>query len=203
LIFKGFKFGMLLQLAVGPMCLLVFNTAADGGLAGGLTLMSAIALVDLTFIVLAGLGVGALLERNNVRKAVKLFGSLVLVLFGANMAAEAFGIGLLPNVRLFSAVGGGLFVTGLLLTASNPLTIIFWSGVFAAQIAENGYDRSQLCLFSLGCVLSTVAFLSLVAVLGTTVGRFLPDSVIKILNICVGCLIVYFGVRLFLRRETE
>ena len=110
---------------------------------------------------------------------------------------------MLPNVRLFSAAGGGLFVTGLLLTASNPLTIIFWSGVFAAQIAENGYDRSQLCLFSLGCVLSTVAFLSLVAVLGTTVGRFLPDSVIKILNICVGCLIVYFGVRLFLRRETE
>ena len=184
------------------MCLLVFNTAADGGLAGGLTLMSAIALVDLTFIVLAGLGVGALLERNNVRKAVKLFGSLVLVLFGANMAAEAFGIGLLPNVRLFSAVGGGLFVTGLLLTASNPLTIIFWSGVFAAQIAENGYDRSQLASSVLAAYCPQSRFFRLWQCLARRWGGP-PDSVIKILNICVGCLIVYFGVRLFLRRETE
>lgn len=28
IIWQGFKFGLLLQLAIGPMCLLVFNTAA-------------------------------------------------------------------------------------------------------------------------------------------------------------------------------
>lgn len=200
---RGFKFGMLLQLAVGPMCLLVFNTAADEGLAAGITLMSSIAAVDLLFITLAGLGAGALLKREKARRAVKIFGAMVLVLFGADLAAGAFGVQLLPEVRLFSAAGGGLFATGLLLTASNPLTIVFWSGVFSAQITERHYDRKQLRLFGLGCVLSTIIFLSFVAVLGATAGKFLPSAVIRTLNVCVGCLIVFFGLRLLLRKETK
>lgn len=200
MLFRGFKFGMLLQLAIGPMCLLVFNTAADDGVLAGLVLMSAIAAVDLLFITLAGFGVGALLQGKNTRRAVKIFGSLVLVFFGADMAAGALGVALLPSVAIFQRSGGGLFATGLLLTASNPLTIIFWSGVFSAQIAENNYDKHQLMLFSLGCVLSTVAFLSLVAVLGASVGDFLPDNIIKALNVCVGCLIIFFGVRLLFRK---
>lgn len=32
MIFKGLKFGMLLQFAIGPMCLMVFNTSATYGL---------------------------------------------------------------------------------------------------------------------------------------------------------------------------
>ena len=30
--FNGLKFGLLLQIAVGPMCLMVFNTAKNVGL---------------------------------------------------------------------------------------------------------------------------------------------------------------------------
>lgn len=33
--FEALKFGMLLQLAVGPMCLLVFNTAKNSGFVSG------------------------------------------------------------------------------------------------------------------------------------------------------------------------
>ena len=29
--FEGLRFGMLLQLAIGPMCLMVFNTAKNQG----------------------------------------------------------------------------------------------------------------------------------------------------------------------------
>lgn len=42
----GLKFGMLLQLAIGPMCLLVFNTAKNMGFINALSLVSAIALID-------------------------------------------------------------------------------------------------------------------------------------------------------------
>ena len=29
--FSGLRFGMLLQIAIGPMCLMVFNTAKNAG----------------------------------------------------------------------------------------------------------------------------------------------------------------------------
>ncbi|MBH1940032.1 hypothetical protein I5677_03870 [Mobilitalea sibirica] len=56
----------------------------------------------------------------------------VLLLFGANIIAGAFHFTILPQISLFSDISEkSIFIQGLLLTASNPITIIFWSGVFS------------------------------------------------------------------------
>jgi len=197
MIFRGFKFGILLQLAVGPMCLLVFNTSAKYGFEVGMSLVLAISLIDLLFITLSGVGVGGIIEKEGIKRAIKFFGAIVLIVFGANMIARAFDFSLLPNIQLFTEVNEkSIFLQGLLLTASNPLTIIFWSGVFSTQVIENNYNKMQLCYFGLGCILSSVCFLTFIAVLGTEISSFLSSNVMQVLNICVGCIIIYFGVRL-------
>jgi lysine exporter protein (LYSE/YGGA) len=53
---------MLLQLAVGPMCLMVFNTAKNVDFLVALTLVLAIALVDAFYIILASLGVSKIFQ---------------------------------------------------------------------------------------------------------------------------------------------
>jgi lysine exporter protein (LYSE/YGGA) len=58
----GLKFEMLLQLAVGPMCLMVFNTAKNVDFLVALTLVLAIALVDAFYIILASLGVSKIFQ---------------------------------------------------------------------------------------------------------------------------------------------
>ncbi len=201
MIFKGFRFGMLLQLAIGPMCLLVFNTSAKFGIEEGFSLVLAISLIDLLFITLSGIGVSAIIDRKNIKTFIKIFGAFVLIFFGANMIGSAFHINLIPGIHLLS--GGNkkdIFLQGLLLTASNPLTIIFWSGVFSTQVIENNYNRVQLGYFGFGCVLSTVVFLSMIAFLGTIISSFLSPIIMNILNIAVGSVIIYFGLRLMLRR---
>ncbi|HEX3076726.1 MAG TPA: LysE family transporter [Lachnospiraceae bacterium] len=201
MICKGLKFGMLLQLAIGPMCLMVFNTSATYGLLIGLSLVLAITLVDLTFITLSGLGVAVVINNNKIKLAIKLFGSAVLILFGANTITEVFNLALIPHISLFSNVNGqSIFIQGLVLTASNPLTIIFWSGVFSTQVIENKYSKSQLFYFGLGCVLSTLCFLTFIAFLGTVLSGFLSLTVIHVLNVGVGVIIIYFGIRLLTKK---
>ncbi len=202
MIFKGFKFGLLLQLAIGPMCLMVFNTSAKHGLFTGLSLVLAIALVDSLYITLSGFGIATIINKNKVKFVIKLFGSLVLVTFGANIIVGAFNISLLPNLTLFSdASEQNIFIQGLLLTASNPLTIIFWSGVFSTQMIEKNYNKLQLFYFGIGCVLSTLVFLSIIAILGTGLSGLLSSVVIQILNVCVGILLIYFGIRLLFKKK--
>ena len=82
LLFQGLRLGMLLQLAIGPLCLLVFETAAAQGFFAALLAVCAIALVDALYIALSLLGVAALLQKARVRTAVKWAGCAVLVLFG-------------------------------------------------------------------------------------------------------------------------
>lgn len=202
MIFKGFRFGMLLQLAIGPMCLLVFNTAAKSSFFDAILLVLAIALIDALYIFLSGLGISAILNKPHIKKAVKYFGAFVLVLFGFNMSLSVFGLSLLPQVNLFQSVSATtVFIQGLLLTLSNPLTIIFWSGVFSTQVVEHNYNRQQLALFGTGCVLATVIFLSCVAFCGKFIGAFLNDWALNLLNFSVGIIISFFGVRLAMNRR--
>jgi threonine/homoserine/homoserine lactone efflux protein len=159
-------------------------------------------LIDTLFIALSGAGVTAILNRPKVKAAIRWIGCLVLTFFGADMICGALDISLLPDLRLFAPSGGSLFWQGILLTASNPLTILFWSGMFSAQIIQKKWNTRQLAFFAAGCVLAPLVFLSAVAALGAALGGVLPEIVIRILNILVGAALIFYGLRLLLRTET-
>jgi len=202
MILKGLQFGMLLQFAVGPMCLMVFNASTTYGFVSSLALVFAIALIDAVYIVLSSVGVAAIINRAKVKSAIKLGGCLVLVLFGANIISGAFNLSFLPDIALFSnASSENLFVQGLLLTASNPLTIVFWSGMFSTQMIENGWNKKQLFFFGAGCVMATIIFLAMIAFLGSTLGGFLPQAIIRFLNVAVGIVLIFFGIRMLWKKD--
>lgn len=201
MIFKGLRFGMLLQLAVGPVCFLAFRISATYGLSSGLQVVLAAALVDALFIALSGVGVAVFLRRERIKAAVRWVGCLVLVLFGINIILGALDVPFLPDTALFTSSGGNPFVQGLVLTAANPLTIIFWSGMFTAQVIRNQWNRRQLFFFAAGCVLSTLLSLLAVAALGSVLSGFLPQTAVKILNITVGAVLIFYGFKLLLQKE--
>ncbi len=204
MILKGLKFGMLLQLSIGPMCLMVFQTSSINGFLSSLNLVVAIALIDACYIGLSGIGIATVLRREGIQAFMKIFGCLILILFGLNTLSGSFDIAILPKLALFSNVlSRNLFLQGLLLTASNPLTILFWSGMFTTQLLENHWNKKQLFEFAAGCVLATLSFLTCIAILGSLIGRFLPYLIIQILNGVVGIFLIFFGIKMLFRKEKE
>ncbi len=204
MIFRGFRFGLLLQLAVGPVCMLVLSVAASQGFFAGLTAALAVTLVDLIYISLSCLGADVLLRKKKVKSALKYFGAAVLFIFGLSMILSAMNITLLPSLNLFGSFsGGGVFLRAMALTASNPLTIVFWSGVFSSQAADNNYSGKELRLFAVGCVLSTLVFLTAVALLGSFITDILGKNIVTALNIIVGAVIILFGVKLLFRKNKD
>ena len=196
----GLKFGMLLQLAIGPMCLLVFNTAKNMGFINALYLVSAIALIDAFYICLAGIGVSRLLVQERVKKCVSVTGAFVLCLFGINMILEVVGRDIVLHISSDSDVQS-VFVQGLILTLSNPLTIVFWGTVLTQKMIKEQLRRSELIFFSAGLVSATVFFLTGIAILGTEMKEFLPDTISNGMNVVVGVVIVYFGIKMFLNKQ--
>lgn len=201
MVFKGFKFGMLLQLAVGPMCLLVFTTSTAHGFFMGLSLVLAIALIDALYITLSGIGVAAAIGKEKVNNVIKIFGGIVLILFGFNNIVGVFDLSIFPKIMIFNHITSkNIFLQGMLLTASNPLTIIFWSGVFSTQVIEHNLNKKQLFFYGIGCVLSTLFFLTIVALLGSVLSGFLPLIVINLLNGVVGTALIFFGIKLIVKK---
>lgn len=198
----GLKFGMILQLAVGPMCLMVFNTAKNVGFLVSLTLVLAIALVDAFYIVLASLGISKILDKPKVKKVFKIIGSLVLIVFGINIILNVFNINIIPGLNL-KPNSSNIFIQGLVLTLSNPITIVFWGSILTTKIIEDNLNKKELAIFSIGLVSSTIIFLTFVSVLGTILSNFIPENISNVLNIVVGILIVFFGVKLIVKKEKE
>jgi threonine/homoserine/homoserine lactone efflux protein len=201
---RGIRFGLLLQLAVGPVCLFVLRTGSEHGVWQGLLAVNGVALVDALYIALAVLGVTRWAESARTRRTLQYGGATIIALFGAETIASAAGWRLFPSIALAGGIqmGSSTFLSALLLTASNPLTILFWAGVFGAKVAAEQYRKAQLWLFSLGCVGATVVFLSATTVGGALLGRTLPAPALQWLNVAVGLALLYYAVRLALRRRS-
>jgi len=202
MIAKGFRFGMLLQIAIGPVCLLILQTAIASGFATAESGVLAVVLVDALFIFAAIWGIGALFTRFPQTKTIlKFFGGLVLILFGLSSILGLFGIALIPGLNISTHAGSGsFFATMLVLTLSNPLTILFWAGVFSTKLAEENFQRGQVYAFGGGAVLSTAFFLSLVSFLGSLAKAHVPAEFIQILNLIVGLVLIGFGLRTLFKK---
>jgi threonine/homoserine/homoserine lactone efflux protein len=203
-ILGGFFFGMMLQLSIGPICLYIFKTGFAGGFIAAEAAVLAVALIDTLYIVLAVSGLSRLISGVKSKWVLTIIGAVVVLIFGINIIlAQFFKVSILPTVNLFSdVIFNNPFYDGLLLTASNPLTIIFWSGVFATKISENNFSKRDLIYFSAGCVIATLIFLTLVALAGSLVKDFLPPIVIQWLNLAVGIALIFFAGKMLFSRKT-
>lgn len=202
MLLKGFRLGMLLQIAVGPVCLFIFQTAAVSGFFAAESGVAAVVLIDALYIFAALLGVGALIERRpGLKTALKYAGAAVLILFGINLVVDTFWMGFLPVLNLSETAGAGnAFFRSALITLSSPLTILFWAGVFSQRAAEQTSDRRGMALYGLGAVLSTLAFLTAVAALGGLTRTFFSDTIILIMNLIVGLVLIGFGIRTAIKK---
>ncbi len=201
IILKGFRFGLLLQFSIGPMCLLVFNTASTKDFFSAISLVLAISLVDLIYIIFALLGITALLNNEIVKKVLVVVGSFVLFIFGLDIMLSVFDKAILPVIDILSQVKlQSFFWQGIILTASNPLTILFWAGVLTTKLASEDLSKKQLVGYGLGCVLSTIIFLSLVTIIGYYIGIFFSTEIIKLLTLFVGAFVCFFGIKMFCKQ---
>lgn len=197
MIFKGFKFGMLLQIAVGPICIYIFNEAVIKGMWYALAGVLGVLIIDALYIALSIVGISALVHRYE--KILKYFGVLVLTFFGIKSIIGALSIG--ETSVIINAEGNyyKTFLNAFILTASNPLTIIFWSGVFSTKVIDEKFCRSDEIKFGFGAVLSTAIFLMVITVIGQFTKGFLSQEIISVLNIVVGFMLIYFGLKLIFK----
>lgn len=197
MLLKGFRFGMLLQLAVGPVCIYIFSVGCNRGFISAETGVFAVTVVDALFVLFAIIGIASAIRNERTQKVFKIAGAIIVAYFGLSSISGVFDINIMPHLQLFGNRGSGNpFINGFLLTASNPLTILFWTGVFSTKIAEEKMSAYSIYLFGGGAILATLLFLSVIAVVGSLLKTIIPDSavLIKVLNLLVGVSLVYFSI---------
>lgn len=75
-----------------------------------------------------------------------------------------------------------------------PLTIVFWTSLFATKAIENGYAQKQLIFFGIAAGLTTLVFLGSSVTLLSIIRASIPLALLRMLNTAVGLLLIIYGV---------
>jgi len=192
---KGFLTGLILQIAIGPVFFFILNISLQKTVIDGLFAISAVTLADYIFIALAVLGVGKLLEKPKIKHALGIISSLVLILFGIIMILSINQSNQVssPN-NLIESNYISSFISAFILTISSPLTIVFWTSLFATKAIEKGYAQKQLIFFGIAAGLATLVFLGSSVTLLSIFRASIPLALLRVLNTAVGLLLIIYGV---------
>ncbi|NTW64436.1 MAG: LysE family transporter [Chlorobiaceae bacterium] len=190
---NGFSTGMFLQLAVGPVFFLVLQITLQRTPLDGFCSVAAVTMVDYFYIFLAVAGAGKIIDKSVAVPVFRLIGVAVLLIFGIimlvsamSMAPESFFLQPVPDYR-------SSFFSAFFLTIASPMTIVFWTGLFAAKAVEHGYTKHMLMIFALSAGFATCFFLGGSVLIISIFKVSIPFPVVKILNVSVGVAVLLYG----------
>ncbi len=194
---NGFKLGMVLQVGgMGPICFLLFQLASLLPLSSVLGGVWAVTMADAIYIGISILGImGIIKQTKNFPSLFKVVSGLIIVLLGISFCMLVFSEEGTRKLISYNWTVENVFWTLFILTILNPVTIVCFSGVFAAKLMNTKMTSKQLMFFALGTLLSTPVFLSLVVILGALGASFFPIILVNILNFIVGLALIYWGVK--------
>jgi threonine/homoserine/homoserine lactone efflux protein len=194
-IFKnGLLTGLLLQLAIGPVFFFIMSLTLQRTFLDGLMAVFAVTIVDYFYITLAILGLGKLLEKKQVKQIFGVISSIVLIIFGGIIIRDVIMSDISTTVDTISTNLLTSFTSVFLLTISSPLTIVFFTSLFAAKAVEYNYTNRELFIFGLATGSATFIFLGSSVILFALIGGAIPFFVIRILNLLVGSLLIGYGI---------
>jgi len=194
LLLYGFAIGFAVAAPIGPVGLLcIRRSIADGRLVGFVTGLGA-AVADSFMALIAAIGVTTILSFLSGHKpAFQLLGGLILLGMGvaamrAKPPTRAEGPLHAPSVL-------AAFLSTIVLTLANPLTIASLLGIFTAfgvsLRTEGWFAPSWLVL---GVFLGSTVWWLILSWFADWFGRKLNTHLLKTINIITGLFLLAFGV---------
>lgn len=190
----GIIIGFSVAAPVGPIALLIMRRSLnDGRLAGFVSGLGA-ATADLVCGLIAALGLSAITTLiNSHRSSLQFLGGVFMIWLGVHAFRAKDPVTAtqrpLHERNLFLA-----YLFTLLLTMSNPLTLVGMIGVVAAAgVGGPAYSSTDTVVLGGGIFLGSASWWLVLSNLADWLGHKLGNHVLHVINMIAGALIVGFG----------
>lgn len=188
---KSMGLGLAVAAPIGPVGVLcITRTLAAGRLQGVLTGVG-VAVADMLVALIAVLGLSAVAAFLDAEKAwLRLAGGGFLVLIGLRMLLR-------PRVRREAELSAQDFahlsVSGFFMAATNPATLLAFTGLMAALgvRAENAADGA---LVVSGVFTGSMLWWVILSLMAGLLRGWLSDDHLRLINRCLGGLLVASGL---------
>ncbi|WP_186580727.1 LysE family transporter [Aquibacillus kalidii] len=188
--------GLSLAAPIGPV-----NAAQlDKGIKQGFTHSWFIGLgslsADIVYMLAVYFGVVNFLELPFMKSFLWSFGCFVLIYTGIEGLVGAKQVANNQSKRSKPSSLSKTFFTGFFLSISNPLTILFWLGIYGSVLAETAseYDINHLALYSFAIILGLIIWDFTMAIVASGFRKILTNTILVWISVISALSLVGFGI---------
>ncbi|SOC16648.1 threonine/homoserine/homoserine lactone efflux protein [Ureibacillus xyleni] len=192
--FFGYVFlGISLAAPIGPVNAAQLTKGINGGFWHAWLVGLGAMLADAIFMLIVYLGVFHFLETEFMQTLLWSFGCFVLISTGIESVINAK-----KKVQMKNMKGNSLkksFGYGFLLSISNPLSMLFWLGIFGSVLAKtvSSYDLDHIILYSGAIFVGLFIWDITMALTASSFRKILTSKLLSIISILSGLSLIGFG----------
>lgn len=196
-IISGLLLGLGAALPIGPVNVEIARRAIRSGFRAGAALGCGAVTVDVTYAIISALGVRPLLGYPAVITTLTILSIALLIYLGVmslrsawrsrNVDAQAvLAVAAPPSLH-------GAYVTGLLMTLLNPITLAFWFLVVPGTTVKLGLTAHDLPAICLGVFIATLTWVISFAGALSWLGRLKKSAWIVVADAVGGFVLLGFA----------
>jgi len=187
--------GLSLAAPIGPVNAAVLDRGIKNGFFHAWLVGLGATLADAIYMLLVFLGVVHLVEIPFVQSFLWLFGFFVLVYTGIDSLNGAGKISI-SDSRSLRESHTKSFLAGFFMSLFNPLTILFWLGIFGSVLAKtvHSYGIEQVIIYVGAIFIGITIWDVTMAAFASTLRRYLSPSLLMGISILSGLSLIGFGV---------
>ncbi|HWL24110.1 MAG TPA: LysE family transporter [Ureibacillus sp.] len=193
--FFGYVFlGISLAAPIGPINAAQLTKGIYGGFLHAWLLGLGAMLADAFYMLIVYMGVSQFLETAYMQTLLWSFGCFVLIYSGVDSILSAK-----KEVDLKYIKGRTLkksFLYGFLLSITNPLSILFWLGIYGSVLVEtvSTYDMNHVILYSSAIFVGLFIWDITMATIASSFRRLLKTKMLSLISIISGLSLIAFGL---------
>ncbi|WP_277584500.1 LysE family transporter [Psychrobacillus antarcticus] len=197
-----FLLGISLAAPIGPVKATLLNTGIKNGFFHAWFFGLGAIVTDIIYMLMVYFGVGQFIDSPYMRIFLWCFGFFVLMYTGIENLLTLNNISMDPKFRKIVRLRHSI-LAGLLMAFLNPLTILFWLGIYGSILVSGGGEISgiETIIISMAILLGIGLVDFIMAFSSSRSRNFLSTSVLKaisfISSLCMIGFGIYFGMQAF------
>ena len=184
----------------GPMFTYTVEKSIKNGVKTGILVSAGHSILELALIIVIFFGAGKYLSNSIAITAIGLVGGITLVYMGFEMIRDIYLKRVtFDTVSKDSSKHGNMLVAGVVLSATNPYFIIWWSAVGLALImsAYSTFGIVGILIFYIGHILADISWFTLVAALISKTKHLINMKIYNGVVVALAGCLIYFGTSFF------
>jgi L-lysine exporter family protein LysE/ArgO len=198
LILRGYLLGIGAAAPVGPVNVEIARRTLKRGFRAGFALGCGAVTVDVTYAVLASLSLGSVVQNRWALRVIGLCGAAILGWLGFCSLRSAFNVTPISEAQPDDAIPASEaqrnYLAGLLMTAVNPMTLVFWFAVVPSTVPPaSAHPVQDLLLVCVGVFLATIGWVIGFAGTLAFLGSFGKQKWVRIVDAAGGVILLAFA----------